>query len=89
MEDREVSDANVPQDMAFELMDGTILRASAGRVKVGQGRFGWWVGMLRQGRRAVWHCDHHHESRRVAAGCIRDLVAAIKGMSDEVRLRND
>ncbi len=72
-------------------MDGP-LSPGARRVKVGQGRFGWWVGVLTRTVRPfwdIWHCDHHHGSAKEARECVSDLVQALQWQKEPVRLRND
>jgi hypothetical protein len=70
----------------------TALVACARRVRVGQGRFSWWVGVLQREdkpRFDVWQCGHQHDRPGEARQCVSDLVSAIRWASEPVRLRND
>ena len=71
-------------------LDGPV-RAVARRVKIG-GRFGWWVGTLRREVSplwTIWYCKHQHTTTAEARGCVVELIDALKGMSDPIRLRNE
>jgi len=72
-----------------EDMDSPVSPA-ARHVKVGQGRFGWWVGVLNRNVAPhwdIWHCGHQHATAGEARECVGNLIYVICGESGPVRLR--
>lgn len=67
---------------AFVLKDGRIIHAGATHVKL-RGGFGWWIGVLRDGKVAVTDCGHQHEDRGVALKCSNGIVDGINGLVDK------
>ena len=47
------------------------------------GRFGWWIGVMRHWHADVWQCEHQHMTRKEAAACATKTLLAATGVIHE------